>query len=189
MDVVKKGIEKLHGRVEVQSFESKGTTVIISLPLTLAIIEGMVIRVGNERYIVPTMAILESFKPKKEDYFTVKGKGEMVMARGNLIPMIRLDQLFGIDGDSKNPWDGLVVVVENKEEQRGLLLDELLGQEEIVIKSLGEALKRTKGLAGGAILGDGRVGLILDIAGLFELSEKQALMERGTKFSAPQPLE
>jgi len=189
MDVVNKGIEKLHGRVEVQSAENKGTTVIISLPLTLAIIEGMVIRVGNDRYIVPTMAILESFKPKKEDYFTVKGKGEMVMARGNLIPMIRLDQLFGIDGDSKDPWHGLVVVVENKEEQRGLLLDELLGQEEIVIKSLGEALKRTKGLAGGAILGDGRVGLILDIAGLFELSEKQTLMERGTKFSTPQPPE
>jgi two-component system chemotaxis sensor kinase CheA len=186
MDVVKKGIEKLHGRVEVQSEENKGTTVIISLPLTLAIIEGMVVRVGKERYIVPTMAILESFKPKKEDYFTVKGKGEMVMARGHLIPMIRLNQLFGIDGDSKEPWDGLVVVVENKEEQRGLLLDELLGQEEIVIKSLGEALKRTKGLAGGAILGDGRVGLILDIAGLFELSEKQTLVKHIKNTGVPE---
>lgn len=177
MDVVKKGIEKLQGRVDIQSIEQKGTTVVISLPLTLAIIEGMVIRVGRERYIVPTMAILESFKPKKEDYFTVKAKGEMVMARGHLIPLIRLDRLFRIEGDSKDPWDGLVVVVENKEEQRGLLLDELLGQEEIVIKSLGEALKRTKGLAGGAILGDGRVGLILDIGGLFELVEKQILTE------------
>ncbi len=185
MDVVKKGIEKLQGRVDIQSTPKKGTTVVISLPLTLAIIEGMVIRVGKERYIVPTMAILESFKPKKEDYFTVKGKGEMVMARGNLIPLIRLDRLFKIEGDAKDPWDGLVVVVENKEEQRGLLLDELLGQEEIVIKSLGEALKRTKGLAGGAILGDGRVGLILDIGGLFELAEKQTLMEQNGK-SAPQ---
>jgi two-component system chemotaxis sensor kinase CheA len=185
MDVVKKGIEKLQGRVDIQSTPKKGTTVVISLPLTLAIIEGMVIRVGKERYIVPTMAILESFKPKKEDYFTVKGKGEMVMARGNLIPLVRLDRLFKIEGDAKDPWDGLVVVVENKEEQRGLLLDELLGQEEIVIKSLGEALKRTKGLAGGAILGDGRVGLILDIGGLFELAEKQTLMEQNGK-SAPQ---
>jgi two-component system, chemotaxis family, sensor kinase CheA len=175
MDVVKKGIEKLRGRLDVQSVQGKGTTVIISLPLTLAIIEGMVVRVGKERYILPTMAILESFKPKKEDYYTVKGKGEMVMARGKLIPLIRLDKLFRIAGDAKDPWDGLVVVVENKEEQRGLLLDELLGQEEIVIKSLGEALKHTKGLAGGAILGDGRVGLILDMAGLFEISEKQPL--------------
>lgn len=149
--------------------------MIISLPLTLAIIEGMVVRVGKERYILPTMAILESFKPKKEDYYTVKGKGEMVMARGKLIPLIRLDRLFRIAGDARDPWDGLVVVVENKEEQRGLLLDELLGQEEIVIKSLGEALKHTKGLAGGAILGDGRVGLILDMAGLFEISEKQPM--------------
>ena len=187
MDVVKKGIEKLHGRVEVQSVEKKGTTIIISLPLTLAIIEGMVIRVGKERYIVPTMAILESFKPKKEDYFTVKSKGEMVMARGNLIPLIRLDQLFGIKGDSKSPWDGLVVVVENKEEQRGLLLDELLGQEEIVIKSLGEALKSTIGLAGGAILGDGRVGLILDIAGMFELAKKQTLQGHSVKAASLEP--
>ncbi|MDX9785520.1 MAG: chemotaxis protein CheA [Desulfobacterales bacterium] len=173
MDVVKKGIEKLRGRLDVQSTQGQGTTVIISLPLTLAIIEGMLVRVGKERYILPTMAILESFKPKKKDYYTVKGKGEMVMARGKLIPLIRIDSLFGIEGDAKDPWDGLVVVVENKEEQRGLLLDELLGQEEIVIKSLGEALKHTKGLAGGAILGDGRVGLILDMAGLFEISEKQ----------------
>ena len=185
MDVVKKGIEKLQGRVDVQSTEKKGTTVIISLPLTLAIIEGMVIRVGRERYIVPTMAILESFKPKKEDYFTVKAKGEMVMARGHLIPLIRLDRLFRIEGDAENPWDGLVVVVENKEEQRGLLLDELLGQEEIVIKSLGEALKRTKGLAGGAILGDGRVGLILDIGGLFELAERQTMTEQSGKPAPP----
>ena len=177
MDVVKKGIEKLHGRVDVQSKKGAGTTVVISLPLTLAIIDGMVIRVGVERYIVPTMAILESFRPKKEDYFTVKGKGEMVMARGNLIQLIRLDKLFRVKGDSVEPWDGLVVVVENKQEQRGLLLDELLGQEEIVIKSLGEALKQTKGLAGGAILGDGRVGLILDIAGLFDLSDKQSLFK------------
>jgi len=100
----------------------------------------------------------------------------MVMTRGNLIPLIRLDKLFHIEADAEAPWDGLVVVVENKEEQRGLLLDELLGQEEIVIKSLGEALKHTKGLAGGAILGDGRVGLILDIAGLFEIADKQEMV-------------
>jgi two-component system, chemotaxis family, sensor kinase CheA len=167
MDVVKKGIEKLHGRVDVQSKEG--------------VIDGMLIRVGIERYIIPTMAILESFRPKKEDYFTVKGKGEMVMARGNLIQLLRLDKLFRVKGDSVDPWDGLVVVVENKQEQRGLLLDELLGQEEIVIKSLGEALKRTRGLAGGAILGDGRVGLILDIAGLFDLADKQGLVEGGNK--------
>ncbi len=170
MDVVKRGIEKLRGRLDVRSTPGQGTTVVISLPLTLAIIEGMVVRLGRERYILPTMAIVESFKPTKEEYFTVEGKGEMVMARGNLIPLVRLDKMFAMSGDAENPWDGLVVVVENKEKQRAILIDELLGQEEIVIKSLGEALKNTKGLAGGAILGDGRVGLILDIAGLYELA-------------------
>lgn len=170
MDVVRKRIEKLRGRLDIRSVLGRGSTFIISLPLTLAIIEGMVVRVGEERYIVPTMTIVESFKPSRDDYFTVKEKGEMIKVRGKLIPMIRLGRIFEIKEDSTDPSDGLVVVVENKKEQRGLLLDELLGQEEIVIKSLGEFLKNIKGLAGAAILGDGRVGLILDIAGLFEIS-------------------
>ena len=142
---------------------------MISLPLTLAIIEGMVVRTGQERYVLPTMAIVESFKPRRQDYFTVEGKGEMIMARGKLIPLIRLDRVFGVTGECQNPWDGLVVAVEHKEQQSALLLDELLGKEEIVIKSLGAYLKNVKGLTGGAILGDGRLGLIVDIAGLFEL--------------------
>ncbi|MCF8070557.1 MAG: chemotaxis protein CheA [Desulfobacterales bacterium] len=170
MDVVRSAIEKLRGHIDLYSETGKGSTVVISLPLTLAIIEGMLVRVGKERYIVPTMAILESFKPKKDDYHTVTGKGEMVMARGQLIPMLRLSKMFNVKADSENPEDGLIVVVENKDERRGLLLDELLGQEEIVIKSLGSALKSVKGLAGGAILGDGLVGLILDMAGLFEVA-------------------
>lgn len=173
MDVVKRGIDKLRGRLDIHSEYGNGTKLVISLPLTLAIIEGMIVRVGKERYIIPTMAIVESFKPKKEDYYTVKRKGEMIMARGKLLPLIRLNKICNVQSDSDNPWDGLAVVVENKNEQRCLLLDELLGQEEIVIKSLGEALKKVKGLAGGAILGDGRVGLILDIAGLFEISENR----------------
>jgi two-component system chemotaxis sensor kinase CheA len=172
MDVVKRGVEKIRGHLDIQSVQGDGSTFVIALPLTLAIIEGMVIRVGRQRYILPTMAILKSFKPTHSDYFTVEGKGEMVMARGKLIPLIRFDRVFGVAADAKAPWDGLVVVVENKGEQKGLLIDELLGQEEIVIKSLGESLKDTKGMAGGAILGDGRVGLILDVAGLFEISLK-----------------
>jgi two-component system chemotaxis sensor kinase CheA len=90
------------------------------------------------------------------------------MIRGNLIPLIRLDQIFGVEGDARMPWEGLVVVVENKDERCALLLDDLLGKGEFVIKSLGESLKGIKGVAGGAILGDGQVGLILDIAGLFD---------------------
>jgi two-component system chemotaxis sensor kinase CheA len=168
MDVVKKGIETLRGRLEIRSKPGEGTMFVITLPLTLAIIEGMLVRVGKDRFVIPTMAILESLKPSEDKYFTVEGKGEMVMIRGNLIPLIRLDQIFGVEGDARMPWEGLVVVVENKDERCALLLDDLLGKGEFVIKSLGESLKGIKGVAGGAILGDGQVGLILDIAGLFD---------------------
>lgn len=172
MDVVKKAIEKLRGRVEINSTPGQGSVFTISLPLTLAIIEGMVVRVGEERYIIPALAILESFRPQKSQYSTVKGKGEMVLVRGKLIPLVRLDRIVDTQGRYQNPWEGLVVVVEHEEYQMCLLLDELLGKEEVVIKSLGESLKHIRGLAGGAIMGDGRVGLILDIAGLFDLARE-----------------
>jgi two-component system chemotaxis sensor kinase CheA len=170
MDVVKKAIENLNGHLDIRSTEGKGSTFVITLPLTLAIIEGMLIRVGHERFIVPTMAILESFRPKKEDYFTVEGKGEMLMFRKSLIPLIRLNRICNVEMDNREVWNNIAIVVENNKAQRGILIDELLGKEEFVIKSLGESLKGIKGLAGGAILGDGKVGLILDIAGLFDVA-------------------
>jgi len=171
MDVVKRAIEKLRGRVEITSNPGQGSMFIIRLPLTLAIIEGMLVRAGQERYIIPALMILESFRPDKNQYFTVEGKGEIVVSRDDLIPLIRLDRLFGFQGDAINPWDGLVVVVEHDGEKKSLLIDELLGKEEVVIKSLGETLKDTKGIAGGAIMGDGRVGLILDIPDVIEISK------------------
>ncbi len=170
MDVVRKGIEKLRGRVEINSRPGKGSTFVIALPLTLAIIEGMLVRVGPERYIIPALAILESFRPEESQYFTVQGKGEMIRSRGSVIPMTRLDRLFDVEGDSDQPWDGLVVAVEHEGKKMCLLLDELLGKEEVVIKSLGQSLKHVKGIAGGAIMGDGRVGLILDMAGIFDVA-------------------
>jgi len=170
MDVVKKAIEKLRGRVEIQSRPGEGSTFVISLPLTLAIIEGMVVRVGEERYIIPTLSVLGSFRPEKGQCSTVEGKAEMILSRGNLIPLIRLDRIFGVNGDCIEPWDGLVVTVESDGEKRCLLLDELLGKEEVVIKNIGESLKEVKGIAGGAIMGDGRVWLILDISGIFEMA-------------------
>lgn len=172
MDVVKKTIEGLRGRVEIQSEEGQGTTFIISLPLTLAIIEGMLVRVGNERYIVPTLAILESFRPSLDDYFTVEGRGEMTKFRDSLVPLLRLDRIFNISMTAAHPWEGIIVVVENKYEKKGLLIDELLGKDAFVIKSLGESLKGIKGLAGGSILGDGRIGLILDVEGLFKACDE-----------------
>ncbi|MEW6263763.1 MAG: chemotaxis protein CheA [Thermodesulfobacteriota bacterium] len=171
MDVVKKTIEKLRGKVEISSRLGQGSTITIRLPLTLAIIDGMIIRVGDNRYILPTVAIRESFRPNRTDFYTVKNQGEMIKVRRNLLPLVRLGHLLGAAGAVADPSEALVVVVENEGEQRCILVDEVLGKQEVVIKSLGERLKHIKALAGGSILGDGRVGLILDVAGLFVLSD------------------
>lgn len=169
MDVVKTAIEKLRGRVEIVTTAGKGSSFIISLPLTLAIIEGIQVRVGHQRYIIPALAIDEAFKPRKDQYSRVVNKGEMILSRGRLIPLVRLGRIFNVAGDAVDPWDGLVVVVEHEDKQIGLLLDELLGKEEVVIKNLGAYVKNVHGIAGGAIMGDGRVGLILDMAGIWKI--------------------
>ena len=182
MDVVKKAIERLRGRVDIQSIAGQGSTFFITLPLTLAIIEGMLVRVGEERYVIPALCIIESFQPTPEQCSTVEKRGEMILSRGKLIPLIRLEAIFGVRSDSREPWKGLVVTVEYDGQQLGLLLDELLGKEEVVIKSMGGLLKDIRGIAGGAILGDGRVGLILDIAGIWDLSMNASkTMERRNK--------
>jgi two-component system chemotaxis sensor kinase CheA len=170
MDVVKKAIERLRGRVDIQTTAGRGSTFCISLPLTLAIIEGMLVRVGKERYVIPALSIIESFRPTAEHCSTVACKGEMILSRGGLIPLIRLETIFAARSDARHPWEGLVVTVEYDGRRMGLLLDELLGKEEVVIKNMGEALKKVRGITGGAILGDGRVGLILDMAGIWELA-------------------
>lgn len=180
-DVVKSKIEKLRGRVDVQSLTGKGTTFYIRLPLTLAIVDGMVIKVSDERYIIPTLNVQESFRPRKDDYFTLRGKGEMMKVREDLIPLIRLDELLdfsggngGSNGTDKAPWERLVVVVENQERKMCLLIDELVSQEEVVIKNLGGWLKDIEGIAGSTIMGDGKVGLILDIAGIHDMTSRES---------------
>jgi len=164
MDVVKKAVEKLRGKVEVQSQSGKGSLFMIRLPLTLAIIDGIIVRVGSERYIIPTIAIQESMHPELKNYSTVHGRGENLMVRGDLVPIIRLYEIFGVESTYKDPCDAIVVVVENEGRRRALMVDELLGKEEVVIKNLGGL--DVPGVAGGTILGDGRVGLILDLAGV-----------------------
>ena len=169
MDVVRDGIEKFRGQLGIESSKGKGTKFTISLPLTMAIIDGMLARVDDEKYVIPTVSIQKAFKPAENEYFTVEGKGEMVKDRGNLIPLIRLNEIFDDKKEGKPIQDCLVVVVESKDENRALLIDELLGKDEYVIKSLGSNLEDVEGLAGGAILADGRVGLILDIHGIFSI--------------------
>jgi two-component system chemotaxis sensor kinase CheA len=185
MDVVQQSIEKLRGKVEFTSVQGQGSTLTLRLPLTLAIIDGMIIRVGEHRYILPTVSILESFRPPRSDYFTVKNQGEMIKVRDNLVPLVRLSRLVEAEGGVSNPEDGLVVMVENEGETRCLLVDQVLGKQEVVIKSLGEILKGVRTLAGGTILGDGRVGLILDVAGLCEESGASAQPDGGQTAARP----
>lgn len=171
MDIVHKTMEELRGKVEIKSLLGQGTTFTIALPLTLAIIDGMVVEVAGERYILPTVAVVESLRPQREEYSTVQGRGEMIMIRGSLLPLVRLMDVVGIEGEHRDPWETLVVVVEHHGMRRCLLVDRLIGRQEVVIKSLGESLKGVRVVAGGAIMGDGKVGLILDVEGVFKAHE------------------
>lgn len=170
MDVVKKAIEKLRGQLTIVSKPGQGAKFIIALPLTLAIIDGMLVRIGKEKYILPTLAVQRSFRPEKINCNTVQGRGEFIKDGNTLIPLIRMTQFANVKNDFINPWEALVVVLESRDEKRGFLVDELLGRDEYVIKNLGYSLEHVKGVSGGAILGDGTVGLILDVHGLFALS-------------------
>ena len=173
MDVVKNGIEKFRGHLNIESKKGTGTKFIISLPLTLAIIDGMLVRVDEEKYVIPTISIQKAFKPHHDEYFTVEGKGEMVKDRGSLTPLIRLNEIYGTSNNKKPIDECLVVVVESKEEKRAFLIDELLGKDEYVIKSLGGSMDDVQGIAGGAILADGKVGLILDVHGIFSIVSQE----------------
>ena len=167
MDVVRQHVESLRGHIGIESQLGKGTTFLIHLPLTLAIIEGLVILVGTHRYIVPLFSVREMLKPTRDMLFTVQGRQEMIMVRGSLLPLIRLHKRFEIAPRSEDVCEGLLVICEFANKVFCLFVDDLLGRQEVVIKSLDEAFKEVKGLAGSAILGDGGIGLILDVAGIF----------------------
>ncbi|HEY3267040.1 MAG TPA: chemotaxis protein CheA [Armatimonadota bacterium] len=172
MDVVRKGVEALRGRVDISSESGKGTTFQLRLPLTLAITDGMLVKIGEDRYIVPTVNIHLSFRPEASALSTVAGRGELVMLRGELMPIFRLHRLFDIRGAVEDPTKGLLVVIGNEGRRCALLVDELLGQQQVVAKALGNGMGKVQGVSGGAILGDGRVGLILDTTELVALARQ-----------------
>jgi two-component system chemotaxis sensor kinase CheA len=163
MDVVRRNIESLHGKVEIDSQPGRSSVFSIHLPLTLAIIDGMLVTVGKQTFIIPTMTVRESMRITPDMVSDFRGRGELVDVRGQLIPLLRLYDRFGIEPRNTNPADGIVVVIESGQDVRCVLVDELIGKQEIVIKSLGDLFSSNRSLAGAAILGDGRVGLILDI--------------------------
>jgi len=172
MDVVRKNIESLRGQAEIKSELGKGSVFKMSLPLTLAIIDGMVVRVGNETYVIPTGSIIRSIKPEKENITNVFEKGEMLSLQGELIPLISMSALYEIGSTKKDDGMSLVVIVEDEEKRAGLLIDELIGRQQVVIKTLGSTMKSTPGISGGAIMPSGRVGLIIDVAGLLKFSNE-----------------
>ncbi len=184
MDVVKQNIGKLRGKIEIDSTPGQGTTFRIFLPLTLAIIDGLIARVGDQRYIFPTLSVCESFRPTAEMISTIGGKGEVVKVRDKLRPLLRLYDYFKIEPRSTDPTKSLLIVVESVNQQRCVMVDELIGKQEVVIKSLDERFKGNKALAGAAILGDGKVGLILEPSALVGASQPIDLPRPGPSAAA-----
>jgi two-component system chemotaxis sensor kinase CheA len=172
MDVVKRNIEKLRGKIEISSEEGKGSVFSIHLPITLAIIEGIVVQCGEEKYILPINSIVEFVKAQEKDRSQVYDKTEMYRVFGDVYPLIRLSDLFGVTTTKQVFEEHTICIVESDYGRACVLVDELLGQQQVVIKSLGERLKNVEGVSGSAILGDGRVGLILDVNGLVGLAVK-----------------
>ncbi len=162
MDVVKRNIQKLRGHVEIASEVGHGSTFMIKLPLTMAIIDGLVVRVGADRFILPTTSVQVALRPARGSITTVQGRGELIEIRGKLLPLHRLHRRFGIPCDTENPWEGIVVILENSGRQSALFVDEMISKQEVVIKSLGAFMQGLPGVAGAAILGDGNIALILD---------------------------
>ena len=167
MDVVKRNIEKLRGKIEIESELGKGSIFRIMLPLTMAIIDGMVVKVGEDRFILPSTSVQMALRPSQEQLSRINGSGEVLDHRGKILPIQRLHERFGIDGAIEQPTEAIMVIVESAGRTHALLVDEMINKQEVVIKSLGSFLQGLHGVAGGAILGDGNIALILDPGALF----------------------
>jgi two-component system chemotaxis sensor kinase CheA len=182
MDVVKRNVEALRGRVDIESVPGKGSRFTIRLPLTLAVIDGLVVKVGAQRYIIPISSIEQSFRLTAGQLSTVQGRGELCHVRGQLLPLVRLHRIFAVDGAIQDPLAGLTVSVQSGQGHCCLLVDELLGQQQVVIKSLGESMGAIPGISGGAILGDGNVSMIIDVPGLIDLATRSDDIAGGSAY-------
>jgi two-component system chemotaxis sensor kinase CheA len=175
MDVVRRNINELGGCVEIESTRGRGSAITIRLPLTLAILDGQTVKVGDETYVVPLTSIVESIQVRRDMVNLVAGRGETFRLRGEYLPVIRLHETLGVpDPRVTALTDGLLVVVEGDGRRCGLLVDDLIGQQQVVIKSLESNYRRVDGIAGATIMGDGSVALILDVPGLIRLASRPA---------------
>ena len=155
------------------SEQGVGTTFTIRLPLTLAILDGQLVKIGDETYVVPLVSIIESLQIKSENVNSIAGGAELYKLRDDYLPIVRMHQVFGIESNNTELVNGLLVVVEGDGHLAGIFVDDLLGQQQVVIKSLESNFQKVDGLSGATILGDGTVALILDIPGLIELSRER----------------
>ena len=180
MDVVKRNIEGLGGTINIINRPGEGSTFIVTLPLTLAILDGMIVRVGKEKYIIPIGNIVETMRPRKDEVKKIAEANDLINVRGDFVSILYLHKVFTIAGAKHDPSEALVVLVENGMDKFGLVVDELLGQQQVVIKSLEENSDAVSGISAATILGDGKVALILDISKLQEIMpevERKANME------------
>ena len=188
MDVVKKNIQSLGGRIQVESTPNEGSLFRVHLPLTLAILDGQLVRVGEQTYIIPLITIVESLQTKEEQINRVSGDMVLYRLREDNVPVLPIYQLFDIEAETEEIENALLVVVEADGQKIGLMVDDLLAQQQVVIKSLKDNYQDVKGISGATILGDGSVALILDIPGLIQLAMKHADFSRNRKHN-PQPNE
>jgi two-component system chemotaxis sensor kinase CheA len=174
MDVVRRNVKELGGKIELRSERGKGSRFIITLPLTLAIVDGQSVAVGSETYIIPLISIVESMRLKETSISRLSGHNEVFSFRGDYLPIIRLHELFGVEPRARALHEGLVVIAEGDGRRVGLFVDDLLGQQQVVIKSLEANYGHVEGVSGATILGDGSVALILDVAGIIQAASMRA---------------
>ena len=173
MDVVRTNIESLNGTISLDSEKGRGARFCISLPLTLAIIDGLCVGLGDEVYVVPLVSIIESFRPGPDEIKTIGGRGEVVCVRGKVLPLIRLRRLLAVPARADEPaTPPIVVIIESQGTTVGLVVDDIQGQAQVVIKSLETNFRRIEGVMGGTIMGDGRVALILDVQSLTRIGHR-----------------
>lgn len=173
MDVVKRNIQEMGGHVEIQSRQGQGTTIRILLPLTLAILDGMSVKVSGEVFILPLNAVMESLQPREEDLHPLAGGERVLEVRGEYLPLVELWKVFDVDGANTEPTQGIVVILQSAGRRYALLVDQLIGQHQVVVKNLESNYRKVPGISAATILGDGSVALIVDVSALQSINREQ----------------